>query len=185
MSTRMERRWKRQTKKRRSALRFAAELLAVIVLAGLVRAFVFSITEVDGPSMQDTLYSGQIVAVEKLTCRFGGVQRGQIVICRYPSSHDYYIKRVIALEGDTLEIRDGMTYLNGQALQEEYVTHPAQEDFGSVTVEPGHVFVLGDNRANSHDSRTEGTLAESSIVGRAVCVLFPFDQIKTLNAPQE
>ena len=92
---------------------------------------------------------------------------------------------VIALEGDTLEIRDGMTYLNGQALQEEYVTHPAQEDFGSVTVEPGHVFVLGDNRANSHDSRTEGTLTESSIVGRAVCVLFPFDQIKTLNAPQE
>ena len=78
-----------------------------------------------------------------------------------------------------------MTYLNGQALQEEYVTHPAQEDFGSVTVEPGHVFVLGDNRANSHDSRTEGTLTESSIVGRAVCVLFPFDQIKTLNAPQE
>ena len=168
MSTRMERRWERQTKKRRSALRFAAELLAVIVLAALVRAFVFSITEVD-----------------KLTCRFGGVQRGQIVICRYPSSHDYYIKRVIALEGDTLEIRDGMTYLNGQALQEEYVTHPAQEDFGSVTVEQGHVFVLGDNRANSHDSRTEGTLAESSIVGRAVCVLFPFDQIKTLNAPQE
>ena len=55
MSTRMERRWERQTKKRRSALRFAAELLAVIVLAGLVRAFVFSITEVDGPSMQDTL----------------------------------------------------------------------------------------------------------------------------------
>ncbi len=98
MSTRMERRWERQTKKRRSALRFAAELLAVIVLAALVRAFVFSITEVDGPSMQDTLYSGQIVAVEKLTCRFGGVQQGQIVICRYPSSHDFYIKRVIALE---------------------------------------------------------------------------------------
>ena len=75
MSTRMERRWERQTKKRRSALRFTAELLAVIVLAALVRAFVFSITEVDGPSMQDTLYSGQIVAVEKLTCRFGGVQQ--------------------------------------------------------------------------------------------------------------
>ena len=88
MSTRMERRWERQKKKRRSALRFAAELLAVIVLAALVRAFVFSITEVDGPSMQDTLHSGQVVAVEKLTCRFGGVQRGQSVICRYPSSHD-------------------------------------------------------------------------------------------------
>ena len=102
-----------------------------------------------------------------------------------PLASNLTIDRTVSLEGDTLEIRDGMTYLNGQALQEEYVTHPAQEDFGSVTVEPGHVFVLGDNRANSHDSRTEGTLTESSIVGRAVCVLFPFDQIKTLNAPQE
>ena len=185
MPTRMEKRRERQTKKRRSMLRFAAELLAVILFAVLVRTFVFSITEVEGPSMQETLHSGQIVAVEKFSCRIHGVQRGQIVICRYPGSYEYYIKRVVALGGDTLEIRDGVTYLNGQALQEEYVTHPAQENFGLITVEPGQVFVMGDNRANSHDSRAEGALEESSIVGRAVCVLFPFDQIKTLNAPQE
>ena len=116
MPTRMEKRRERQTKKRRSMLRFAAELLAVILLAVLVRTFVFSITEVEGPSMQETLHSGQIVAVEKLSCRIQGVQRGQIVICRYPGSYEYYIKRVVALGSATLEIRDGVTYLNGQAL---------------------------------------------------------------------
>ena len=156
MPTRMEKRRERQKQKNRVLRRFAAEL-----------------------------HSGQFVAVEKLSCRIHGVQRGQIVICRYPGSYEYYIKRVVALGGDTLEIRDGVTYLNGQALQEDYVTHPAQEDFSLITVEPGHVFVMGDNRANSHDSRAEGALEESDIVGRAVCVLFPFDQIKTLNAPQE
>ena len=185
MPTRMEKRWERQEQRHRVLRRFAAELLVVILLAALVRTFVFSITEVEGPSMRETLHSGQIVAVEKLSCRIHGVQRGQIVICRYPGSYEYYIKRVVALGGDMLEIRDGVTYLNGQALQEDYVTHPAQEDFGPVTVELGRVFVMGDNRANSHDSRAEGALEESSIVGRAVCVLFPFDQIKTLNAPQE
>ena len=181
MPTRMERRVERIRLQRRETLRWLAELTAVLAIALLVRTCVFSLTAVEGPSMMNTLQSGQVVAVDKTYFHFHEPQRGMVVICRYPESREYYVKRVAALAGDVIEISQGVTYLNGQALEEDYVSYPCREDFGPYTVEEGCVFVLGDNRANSHDSRNEGALDRSVIVGRVVAVCFPLGQAHLLK----
>ena len=181
MPTRMERRAERIRLQRREIARWLAELAVVLLAALLVRAYVFSLTTVQGPSMMDTLQSGQVVAVDKTYFHLHEPQRGMVVICRYPGSRDYFVKRIAALEGDVIEISQGVTYVNGQALEEDYVSYPCRDDFGPYTVEEGCVFVLGDNRANSHDSRSEGALSEDMIVGRVVAVFFPLGQAHFLT----
>ena len=181
MSTRMERRAERIRLQRREIARWLAELAVVLLAALLVRAYVFSLTTVQGPSMMDTLQSGQVVAVDKTYFHLHEPQRGMVVICRYPGSRDYFVKRIAALSGDTIEITGGVTYVNGQAMEEDYVSYPCRDDFGPYTVEEGCVFVLGDNRANSHDSRSEGALSCDMIVGRVVAVFFPLGQAHFLT----
>ena len=181
MPTRMERRQERARRRRREARAWLLELAAVLVLSVLVRTFVFSLTTVQGPSMRETLHSGQVVAVDKLYAAIGDFSRGAIVICRFPDSRDYYVKRIVGLPGETIEIRGGKTYIDGDALSEPYVLYPAQEDFGPVTVEADEVFVLGDNRANSHDSRSEGAIPRESVVGRVMAVCFPPEEMRLLQ----
>lgn len=181
MPTRMERRAERIRLQRREIARWLAELAVVLLAALLVRAYVFSLTTVQGPSMMDTLQSGQVVAVDKTYFHLHEPQRGMVVICRYPGSRDYFVKRIAALAGDTIEITGGVTYVNGQAMEEDYVSYPCRDDFGPYTVEEGCVFVLGDNRANSHDSRSEGALSCDMIVGRVVSVFFPLGQAHFLT----
>ena len=181
MPTRMERRAERIRLQRREIARWLAELAVVLLAALLVRAYVFSLTTVQGPSMMDTLQSGQVVAVDKTYFHLHEPQRGMVVICRYPGSRDYFVKRIAALAGDTIEITGGVTYVNGQAMEEDYVSYPCRDDFGPYTVEEGRVFVLGDNRANSHDSRSEGALSCDMIVGRVVAVFFPLGQAHFLT----
>ena len=181
MPTRMERRAERIRLQRREIARWLAELAVVLLAALLVRAYVFSLTTVQGPSMMDTLQSGQVVAVDKTYFHLHEPQRGMVVICRYPDSRDYFVKRIMALAGDTIEITGGVTYINGQAMEEDYVSYPCRDDFGPYTVEEGCVFVLGDNRANSHDSRSEGALSCDMIVGRVVAVFFPLGQAHFLT----
>ena len=181
MPTRMERRAERIRLQRREIARWLAELAVVLLAALLVRAYVFSLTTVQGPSMMDTLQSGQVVAVDKTYFHLHEPQRGMVVICRYPGSRDYFVKRIAALAGDTIEITGGVTYVNGQAMEEDYVSYPCCDDFGPYTVEEGCVFVLGDNRANSHDSRSEGALSCDMIVGRVVAVFFPLGQAHFLT----
>ena len=173
MPTRMERRQERVQRCRREALAWIIELTVVFVLAMLVRTYVFSLTSVQGPSLLETLHSNQVVAVDKLYYRLNRFARGQVVICRYPNSSEYYVKRIIALPGETLEICGGKTLINGQELEEGYVRYAAQEDFGPVSVGKDEVFVMGDNRANSYDSRQEGALDANMIVGRVVAVCLP------------
>ena len=181
MPTRMERRAEKVRLQRRETVRWLAELAVVLLVALLVRTFVFSLTTVQGPSMMDTLLSGQVVAVDKTYFHLHEPQRGMVVICRYPGSREYFVTRIMALAGDTIEITGGVTYVNGQPLEESYVSYPCRDDFGPYTVEPGCVFVLGDNRANSHDSRSEGALSRELIVGRVVAVVFPLGDAHVLT----
>lgn len=181
MPTRMERREQRNRIHRKEALRWAAELAVVVLLALLVRKFVFSLTTVQGPSMMDTLVSGQVMAVDKTFFHLHEPTRGLVVICRYPDSQEYYVKRIIGLPGDEIEIRQGVTYVNGVEQQEDYVAYRDYEDFGPYQVEEDCVFVMGDNRANSHDSRTEGAISQSAIVGRVMAVFFPLNEAHFLH----
>lgn len=115
MPSRMERRQERLRRRRREACAWIVEIAVVFVLAMLVRTFVFSLTTVQGPSMRETLHSGQIVAVDKLYFSIHDFSRGQVVICRYPDSDEFYVKRIVGLPGETIEIRSGQTYIDGQA----------------------------------------------------------------------
>ena len=139
-------------------------------------------------SMQPTFYSNDYVIVSRQAYNlFGDVERGDVIVFKSDlvdenGEQKHLIKRVIAVGGDTIEIRDGYVYLNGEMLDEPYVAEEGiSGEMGSVTVEEGKMFVMGDNRRVSQDSRSPelGQVEESSIVGKVVLRIYPFDSIET------
>lgn len=161
-------------------------LIAVVVFALAVRAVLAEPVRVSGESMLDTLLDGDYLFVEKLSYAVSSPKRGDVVICYYPDSYytaqnkDYYtrVKRVVAVAGDTVETRNGQLYVNGEAVEEPYLTESRSKTSGiesPVTVQEGTVFVLGDNRVNSRDSRDSriGAIPLERIVGKPHFVLFP------------
>ena len=161
--------------------RAARELLETIVpallIALLINVFLGQATRVDGQSMEPSLHSDERLVVEKLSYRLRGPQRFDIVVIRVPSQgDDLLIKRVIGLPGETVEIRDGVVYINGVELGEPFVeqrTYPGRD--AKVTVPPLHVFVMGDNRTHSNDSRSFGPVPIDNIVGRAWLAYWPLE----------
>lgn len=166
-------------------------ILVVIVAIGaafLIRTFFFQQYYIDGPSMQTTLMPKDRVLVNKLSYKMHDVNRGDIVVFDRLSGkeHDDLIKRVIGLPGETLEIRNCVVYVDGQSLDEPYLdaVQMAQTDLSrrcgshidmlEATVSPGHVFVMGDNRVQSFDSREFGAIEISKIRGRAFVAVWPF-----------
>lgn len=147
-----------------------------LLVAFIIRTFLFTMIRVDGGSMLETLQDGDRLFVTRIDVLISGVDRGDIIICHYPDrGRTNFVKRVVGLEGDTVEIKDGVTYVNGEALVEDYIDHPTSVDFGPYTVPEGKIFVMGDNRANSSDSRYVGAIDEDMIVGRARFRWWPFD----------
>lgn len=150
-----------------------------LIIVFLVRTFLFTMIRVDGTSMLETLQDGDRVAATIIDLKLNGPQRGDIVICTYPGADHLCIKRVIGLPGDTLEIKEGVTYINGEQLDEPYVTHPkSHEYYGPITLTDSY-FVMGDNRAVSRDSRdgTVGPLSKDAIAGKARLRLWPLSSI--------
>jgi len=132
--------------------------LAVAVVVPL-RAWIGEPIYIASPSMEPTLKVGAHVFLDKLTFRFRDVRRGEIVVFRSPVGEDHdSVKRVIAVPGDTVELRDKKVFLNGHSLQERYVRHTrggeklTGDDLGPLTLPPGSYFLLGDNRDESKDS---------------------------------
>ena len=185
MPTRMERRQERARRRRREARAWLLELAAVLVLSVLVRTFVFSLTTVQGPSMRETLHSGQVVAVDKLYAAIGDFSRGAIVICRFPDSRDYYVKRIVGLPGETIEIREGTVYIDGEPIAETYLTRVDDQSMDPITLAKDEIFVMGDNRPVSRDSRAVGPLTLDEIYGRVLFVAFPFNEIRSTMALPE
>lgn len=159
-------------------------ILIAVVLAFFIRYFIVELYVVDGSSMEPTLHNSQRLVVNKFIYRFKAPERGDVVVFRYPSdpSRDF-IKRVIALPGDTIEIKDSRVYVNGQLQNEPYILE--KNIVGSYplsTVPNGRIFAMGDNRNNSKDSRFPdvGFVSEELVKGKAFLVFWPFNQIKTL-----
>lgn len=148
-------------------------LLSALVAFALVRLIVQNF-RIEGPSMEPNLYEGQFLLVNKLAYRLGQVQRGDIVVFQYP--HDPqrdFIKRVVGLPGEHIEIVRGQVWINGQPLDEPYVLEKGDYSYPAITIEAGYVFVLGDNRNNSSDSHTWGSLPIRYIIGKPVLCYWP------------
>lgn len=153
-------------------------LLAFLLICLALERFVVHAVRISGTSMVDTLRDGDIVLVTRFDYRFGGApQRGDIVECAFPGRSATYIKRVIGLPGEQVEILEGRTYIDGVPLSEPYVT-AATEDY-QVQLGEDEYLVMGDNRAESYDSRASdmGMLHSEDFLGRVRMILWPFRKL--------
>ena len=161
-------------------------IAAVLLISFLIVRYVGQRTEVIGSSMVPTLEDGNQLITDKITYRFREPERFDIVVFPHEPVNEFYIKRIIGMPGETVEIADdGTIYINGEVLEENYgygKTRP-QEMSGPVELGDNEYFVLGDNREISLDSRygEVGNIPRSIIIGRAWLRLYPFDQFGLLT----
>ncbi|WP_240633146.1 signal peptidase I [Paenibacillus montanisoli] len=163
---------------------WTVSLGVAVVAALLIQNYAFAQTEVRNVSMQKTLVEGQRLIEDKISYRFDSPERGDIVIIHGPESDKRLIKRVIGLPGDVINITgDGRVVLNGELQNEPYVKGRTFANGMEMpfTVPPKSVFVMGDNRENSQDSRELGPIAMSSLEGRAIFRLWPPDKFGGLD----
>lgn len=170
------------------------DVVETLVIAGAIVVFVYlfiaSPHEVLGRSMEDSFYNGEYLLADKVSYMFREPERGEVVIFKQTDTADY-IKRIIGTPGDTVEVRDGFFYINGERLPEdEYLDDSVYTDpgiflkEGRVFVVPEHkYFVAGDNREHSSDSRTFGPVEEDRIKGRALVVYWPLSHLKVVDRP--
>ena len=181
----------------RQAREWVSVILVAVVIAVVVRAFVLQQFYISGPSMEPTMYQDNRVLVDKLTFRFREPRLGDVVVFDRITmngdevQHDDLIKRVIGTPGDTVEIKDCIVYVNDEEVAEPYLdqgildepdptTRCRQPEMTPVTVAADEFFVMGDNRPESFDSRSFGTISRDIIVGRAFVIVWPVDMLKFL-----
>ncbi|HHY69871.1 MAG: signal peptidase I [Bacillota bacterium] len=152
--------------------------VTALIIAIVIRGLLIEVFVVQGPSMEPTLVDGNRLLVSKIAYKIGKPSRGDVVVLRYPldPSKDY-IKRIVAVGGDTVELRLGRLYVNGQLQEEPYIQFPGVYNMAPVTVPIGSVFVMGDHRTNSEDSRYFGCVKEEFLKGKAVCIIWPLKDI--------
>ncbi|NLF14685.1 MAG: signal peptidase I [Anaerolineaceae bacterium] len=154
-------------------------LVPAILIALLINVFVGQATRVEGQSMEPSLHTNQRLVVEKLSYRFHGPERFDVVVLKVASqANELLIKRVIGLPGETVEVKDGKVYIDGRPLDEPFLagdTRPGRH--GRVVVPPLHVYVMGDNRDHSNDSRSFGPVPIDNIVGRAWISYWPLEDL--------
>lgn len=187
-----------RTQRAGKVLRDWVLVIAVALVAALVvRVYVLQQFYISGPSMETTMFTNDRVLVNKLSYRIHGIHRGDVVVFDRVTmngstvAHDDLIKRVVGLAGETVEIKQCKVYVNGTAIDEPYL--PARDAGQSdptarcrvvsmrpVQVPGRHIFVMGDNRPESFDSRSFGPIPESLVVGRAFAVVWPLGRLKSL-----
>ena len=123
----------------------------------------------------------ELTDIEKISKVFNLPERGDVVIVHYPGSSNNYVKRVIGLPGETVSIKDSTVYINGQPLTEDYTSDDDYSDMDAVVVPENSLFVMGDNRAYSSDSRHVGCIPRADIVGVATHIIWPFDQLGAIE----
>ena len=159
---------------------FIIYLLTLMAVAIFIRTFIFEPVQCIGISMYPTLVGGEGMFTEKLTYTVSAPQRDDIIICRYPYHTEKCVKRVIAVPGDRISISDGAIYLNGERLDESayWDGYIEDSDMPEVTVPDKCLFVVGDNRNNSGDSRHVGFIPYCQVKGKVRAVMTPFSQAR-------
>ena len=164
-------------------------IIVAVALAFCIRTFLVEPYMVEGTSMYPTLVNHERLLVDKLSYFFTDPARGEVVVFRYPKDESRdFIKRVIAVGGDTVEMRDGRVLVNGSPLQEDYVWKDDprganHSDYRKAVVPKDHIFVLGDNRNNSEDSRFSDVsfVAHKLVKGRALAAFWPLDKARIIR----
>lgn len=160
---------------------YAEALIIAVLLALVIRTFAFQAFVIPSGSMLPTLRIGDYLLVNKFVYLFRPIRRGDIIVFRFPKDETRdFIKRVVGLPAETLEIRDNQVFIDGRPLHEAYAVYseprplrpPGADHLGPMVIPPGHLFVMGDNRDNSLDSRAWGLLEEAKVVGEASIIYF-------------
>ncbi len=186
----------------KSFLRDTVETLGLALILFVVINLVSARVRVEGFSMMPTLHDGQFILLSRLSYKFGGdFHRGDIIVFRPPmypeesfmrrflgipnisDNYEDFIKRVIGLPGETVTIENGTVYINGVALNESYIAAPPEYS-GEWVVPEGSLFVLGDNRNNSHDSHAWNYLPQENVLGKAIVIYWPFSDWQVLKTTQ-
>lgn len=178
-------------------------IVVALLLAFVIRAFVVQAFKIPSGSMLDTLQIGDHLLVSKFAydvrlpsniwldttdgkvlAQTGDPERGDIIVFKFPEDETKdFIKRVIGLPGETLEVRDKVVYINGNVIEEPYVLHtkpnntPVRDNFGPVTIPEDQYFVMGDNREGSYDSRWWGPVKREKIVGKALIIYWSWGSV--------
>ena len=161
----------------RTALQEIFQIVApALVLALLVHLFLAQATVVYGQSMEPNLHPNQRLIVDKLGYRFQAPARNDIVVVDLPEMDEMLVKRIVAMPGETVEIRRGVVHVNGIPIREPYGHDMVEYDMAPVLLGPLSYFVLGDNRGNSNDSRAFGPITRDEIVGRVWLRYWPLSQ---------
>lgn len=173
------------SRRRKSPMRELLEtLILALVVALLIRGFLFEVYRVDGSSMENTLRTREQVLVNKLIYHLRSPQPGDVIVFQYPKEPDRdFIKRVVAIAGDRIEMRGGQVYVNGELFPEVETVRMTTQNVAEHTVEPDSVWVLGDNRNNSEDSRYFGKVPLKNIRGLAAYRIWPLGRIGKLATP--
>lgn len=162
----------------RPVLLEALQIVApALILALVVHLFLAQATVVFGQSMEPNLHPHQRLIVDKISYRLHPPRRNDIVVIDLPHIDELLVKRIVALPGETVEIRQGVIYVNGEALAEPFPHDMTPFDMAPITLGPLSYFVLGDNRSNSNDSRAFGPVTIDRILGRVWLRYWPLDQI--------
>ena len=158
-------------------------VLIAVVLAFLIRMFVFQPFYIPSSSMEPTLMPNDRIIVNKFIYRFREPARGDVIVFKYPLDPQRdFIKRLIGLPGETVEIKNSVLYINGAEVEESYLPESSFfNDYGPIKVEAGHYFMMGDNRNNSEDSRVWGLLPKENIVGKAILVYWPIPRMYVIK----
>lgn len=173
----------RPLKKRRRGAKsleyFLVILLCLIFVYAFLRPFVAEVLFIPSGSMSPTLEAGDHVLAEKLSYRFADPVRKDLVVFRSPESGEILIKRVVGLPAETVEIRDGVLFVNGEPKREAYVDYRLTDGvfYGPERVPESHFFVMGDNRPDSTDSRSFGAVSQTELQGKAVLSIWPLESL--------
>jgi signal peptidase I len=157
----------------RHAFRLSAQ---VVILLAIGLAFFLRIPQVTGPSMLPHVQPGELVLINTLAYRLGPIKRGDIIALHHDeATAQTFLKRVVALPGDRVRIERGTLIVNDRPVVEPYVSFPDRRNIAEVTVPQHSLYVLGDNRAESEDSRVWGPVDENAVIGKAIVGVWPLE----------
>ncbi|AIQ53355.1 signal peptidase I [Paenibacillus sp. FSL R7-0331] len=184
-------------KQKNEVLEWIKAIAIALVLVFLIRWLLFKPFIVDGPSMQPNFHTGERVIVNEILYDIRSPHRGEVIVFHVPSEGRDFIKRVIAVAGDTVKVEGDVVTVNGEPVDETYIQEAIDarhannslynnkdfpnEEVPDGTVPEGHIFVMGDNRSDSTDSRMIGYVPLGDIVGRADLIFWPIQDISIIN----